>query len=247
MMESQQLDDTAAEAAVVVVDPWDALGFDPHAKAVAEGRRQGAADGRAAGWRQGYATGRTTAAEYGTELGFVRGVVSALQEQYAAFSNSETITDGDDRLQNSIRNLLIALDDFPSPVVVFRNMIDSTNNKTASRDPLREEDPDRLVEPADEEVDANTETNDHDHELDVAAKMQRVRARFKLLMVQLGLPHFSLKSIMDQQQQQTASSKTSASNTYAPPVVSAVTETVAVAAAAAAATAAASNQETTEW
>ena len=28
--------------------------------------------------------------------------------------------------------------------------------------------------------------------------MQRIRARFKLLLVQLGLPHFSLKRVMDQ-------------------------------------------------
>ena len=34
-------------------------------------------------------------------------------------------------------------------------------------------------------------------EIDISNKLQRIRARFKLLMVQLGLSHVSLKSLMD--------------------------------------------------
>ena len=39
---------------------------------------------------------------------------------------------------------------------------------------------------------------DDDPSLDVAGKMQRIRARFKLVTVQLGIPHFSLKQVMDE-------------------------------------------------
>lgn len=161
-------------------DAWDALCVDPHADALAEGRRRGASDGRAAGWREGHATGRTTAAEHGMELGWVRGVVTELRRQNAVWK--------DERLQKSTDSLLRALDGFPSPEDVFRGQ------QQRARDPLREEDPN---DTGDAEELPNGEDGSSS-ELDVAGKLQRIQARFKLLMVQLGLPHFSLKRTMDQ-------------------------------------------------
>ena len=45
--------------------------------------------------------------------------------------------------------------------------------------------------------------DDHDHDsedvakLDILNKLQRIRARFKLLTVQLGKPHFSLQHALE--------------------------------------------------
>ena len=78
----------------------------------------------------------------------------------------------DERPQKSMDSLRQALDDFHPPVAIFRER---------GGDLLPEEDPSMEEE-----------------EDDVAGKMQRIRARFKLLMVQLGLPRFSLKRVMDE-------------------------------------------------
>jgi hypothetical protein len=43
----------------------------------------------------------------------------------------------------------------------------------------------------------NNDDDNLNSEIDISNKLQRIRARFKLLMVQLGLSHVSLKSLMD--------------------------------------------------
>ena len=195
-------------------DPWDDLAIHPHAAAMAEGQRQGSRAGRAAGWRQGYTTGRTTAVEYGTELGFVRGVVETLPQRMLAVANDSDNDDDDcdTRLRDSIQHLLAALDAFPKSADVFPNSVPtgiSISNNTDPHKPRHDGDSHHATE----ELDGDKKNEEEgqidvasDQDDDVAVKMQRVRARFKLLMVQLGVPHFSLKHLMDQchsrQQQQ---------------------------------------------
>ena len=177
-------------------DPWDDLAIHPHAAAMAEGQRQGSRAGRAAGWRQGYTTGRTTAVEYGTELGFVRGVVETLPQHMLD-------DDDDTRLRDSIQHLLSALDAFPKSADVFPNSVPTSISNSSSTDP-HEPRHDGDSHHAKAELDGDKKKEEgqidvaSDQDDDVAVKMQRVRARFKLLMVQLGVPHFSLKHLMDQ-------------------------------------------------
>jgi hypothetical protein len=71
----------------------------------------------------------------------------------------------DRRVQQSIQLLLKALDEFPTPEQVFDKNVHHNNDSKSDRN--------------------------HD----VAAQMERLRARFKLLMVQLGMPHFTLQNI----------------------------------------------------
>lgn len=165
--------DSAASA-----DAWDDLAVNPHAAALAAGRRLGVADGRAAGFGQGYATGLVSATDLGLELGFVRGVVDGLQQQQQQLA---VLIHEDERVQKSIDSLRKALDDFPSPAAVF----------PPNRGGGREDD-------NADEFSTSLKAEEGVGEDDVAGKMQRIRARFKLLIVQLGLPHFSLKRVMDE-------------------------------------------------
>ena len=151
---------------------WDNLCLNPHERELEEGRRQGREAGLKAGYREGYALGRTNAIEYGMEVGFIRGVVNYLKGR--SFENNE-------RMIKRIDDLARALDDFPSPEEVLQEgglTVEVTGTLQALND-----DSEQTVESSDD--------------LDVRGKLQRVRAHFKLLMVQLGMPHFSLKRVMD--------------------------------------------------
>jgi len=153
-------------------DAWDNLCINPFQSAIEAGRRQGREDGGKAGFEEGYQLGRTTALDYGMEIGFIRGVLTVILEQEQ--SNA--------RIKKSLDSLRNALDEFPDPDKMFREAQDSGSLITALKDQTN----DSEMEPAE------------DHELDIAGKMERIRARFKLVTVQLGIPHFSLKQVMDE-------------------------------------------------
>jgi hypothetical protein len=149
-------------------DDWDELCFNPHDGAMAQGETEGQAAGSLAGFNEGRGLGRTKGVEFGMELGFVRGVIKEI-------SNLE---DRGEKIQHSLEQLTRALDDFPSPDQMFEQVHQSMEE---------------IHDHDDSEEPVNT-----DERLNIQHKMQRIRARFKLLMVQLGQPHFSLKQVMDE-------------------------------------------------
>jgi flagellar biosynthesis/type III secretory pathway protein FliH len=163
-------------------DDWDNLCFNPHDAALAQGEKEGQAAGSLAGFNEGRGLGQTKGVEFGMELGFVRGVIKEI-------SNVE---DRGEKIQHSLEELIRALDDFPSPDQMFEQVHQSVEEIIHDHDS--------------EEHDHDSEEHDHDSEelvnrdekLNIPHKMQRIRARFKLLMVQLGQPHFSLKQVMDE-------------------------------------------------
>jgi hypothetical protein len=152
-----------------LTDDWDNLCFNPHDAALAQGEKEGEAAGSLAGFNEGRGLGRTKGVEFGMELGFVRGVIKEI-------SNLE---DRGEKIQHSLKELTRALDDFPSPDQMFeqvhQSMEEIIHNDHDSEEPVN-----------------------RDEKLNIQHKMQRIRARFKLLMVQLGQPHFSLKQVMDE-------------------------------------------------
>jgi hypothetical protein len=151
-------------------EAWDRLCIDPFQSELEEGRAQGKEDGERAGFRQGYRLGNVTAIEYGMEIGFALGVVKAIEELHRD-------TD-DERIRHSVQVLRAALDDFPDPEEIFQNQnADAKQNSTD----ISEEEVDGIDKGA----------------VDIASQMQRIRARLRLLTVQLGAPMLSLKSVMD--------------------------------------------------
>jgi hypothetical protein len=195
-------------------DVWDedAL-LNPYAPDLEEGRRQGREDGLAAGYRDGRSLGQTTGLEHGLEVGFVRGCVEAIRRQLPRFSESST--DGDDgdsdgvghcsepllrfapaklkRMKKMILELSALLDDFPGPSEIFSNnhaeTIFDESGPSVTNQQQHEVDSDDDDE---EEIQATSEGRN------VRSKLQRIRARFKLLTVQLRIPHFSLAHVMEE-------------------------------------------------
>jgi Essential protein Yae1, N terminal len=178
-------------------EAWDILCIDPHQAAHEEGRRQGREDGLQAGFHEGYELGRTTALDYGMEIGFIRGVVAAL-EQHQLLQQQQDVSISDvrsERILKSLASLRKALDDFPGPNEVFRERATGQFERAVMEDHTNiDNDSEKYPVVEEEEDDEDTV----DSSLDVVGKMQRIRARFKLLTVQLGIPQFSLKSVMDE-------------------------------------------------
>jgi hypothetical protein len=176
MMSENGTEREQQQAAAENHQAWEDLCLDPHAAALEEGRQLGRRDALQSGFNDGYQLGRTTAIEYGMELGYIRGVVSVIQEEGLA----ETT---DERTRRSLVALVKAIDEFPGPDEIFRKV--SKPVETTEEEELQRDDDDS-EQPADRS------------NLDVAAKMQRIRARFKLLTTRLDIRDVSLKHIMDE-------------------------------------------------
>lgn len=159
-------------------DVWDSLCTNPHLKVQQDGRERGRQDGSIGGYNEGYNIGRTTALSNGMEVGFIQGVLLYLMTEgslSAILEENEKV----ERARKSIQLLQIALDEFPAPDTLIIDR--STENQTIGE--------------------TNGDNNDNVDNIntanDISKKLQRIRARFKLLMVQIGLSHVSLQKLMD--------------------------------------------------
>eukprot|EP00567_Pseudictyota_dubia_P013354 CAMPEP_0197444246 /NCGR_PEP_ID=MMETSP1175-20131217/9779_1 /TAXON_ID=1003142 /ORGANISM="Triceratium dubium, Strain CCMP147" /LENGTH=178 /DNA_ID=CAMNT_0042975005 /DNA_START=164 /DNA_END=700 /DNA_ORIENTATION=+ len=137
---------------------FEDLCLDPYKESLERGRDEGREAGLRAGFTDGRSLGRTKGLEFGVELGYMRGVAVALLES-SQFSDAET-RGKSDKIQKTLRELVDAIDAFPSPDEMF------------------------------------SRTNGFE-KLDVAGMLQRIRAKFKLLTVQLKLPQLSLTRVMN--------------------------------------------------
>jgi hypothetical protein len=198
---------SAADAASPVWWDEDAL-IDPHAPDLEEGRRRGREEGREAGYREGLSIGRTTGLEHGLEVGFIRGCVEAVRRQVllppaSSEGRSEIpwrlAPSKLERVRKTVLEISALLDDFPGPSEIFATSSDDVVETTAERRGgasaagrrhEADSDDDLDDDDDDEEAQASDKTN-------VRSKLQRLRARFKLLAVQLGMPHLSLAHAMD--------------------------------------------------
>jgi hypothetical protein len=181
---------------------WENFCLDPYQSAREEGERQGRDAGLEAGFRDGKKMGINTGTEYGMELGFFTGVCSAVE---AATSDNLSQHVSEERVRKTVADLRLALDDFPGPDQVFqvrqrppRHQHDGEEH-THEHEPEEEDDDDDDDEEDDDDDDnGDSENAAAESKKNVLHKMQRIRARFKLLTVQLGMPNYSLTRVMDE-------------------------------------------------
>lgn len=155
-------------------DAWDEICVNPHQSQVEEGRQEGREAGLKAGYVDGYKIGRTKGIEFGMELGFIRGFLNTVE------ANLETSPDDDAERNERLRKRVDALreaidDDFPDPGTLFAN----AQTKGVAHDDNNDSEDSTVPDVT-----------------DIMGAMQRMRAKFKVLTVQLKLPHFSLNQIM---------------------------------------------------
>ena len=147
-------------------DAWDDIFLNPHESHMELGRQDGREAGLHAGFKDGHALGRTKGIEFGMELGFIRGFLNTI-EHGEMESNQDAARV--QRIQKGVEGLRRAIDDFPAPDTVFASAMNSKHR------------------PGD-----NTEAN----AMDIMGALQRIRAKFKVLTVQLKIPHYSLKQVL---------------------------------------------------
>lgn len=168
---------------------WDNLCWNPHEESVQQGETSGKEAGRLAGFRDGKAMGQVKGFELGMEVGFIRGFLEALEQDENVKKN--------ERIQRSIDQLQKILEEESlQPDVIFQD----AKLVMAMASKKEQESSAAASSNGDEEDSPSGESK-----VDVESKVQRIRARFKVLIVQLKIPKSTLKDVMDEAGKSTVS------------------------------------------
>ncbi len=177
--------------------------IDPYESSFQAGKEDGRKAALDSGYNEGYQLGKLKGLELGIELGYMTSICKAalqglgddiisddimkVNDSKSCASSSVDI-DGSNKTQHGdsdhdherkkkrIKDLLDAIEAFPKPKEIFQN---SRYIKTKENQ---------------EHVDVNSQNND----ADITSLMQRLRAKFKTVLVQLDLTNLRLQNIMDQ-------------------------------------------------
>mmetsp|Transcript_4455 Transcript_4455/g.12398 ORF Transcript_4455/g.12398 Transcript_4455/m.12398 type:complete len:205 (-) Transcript_4455:45-659(-) len=168
---------------------FEDLCLDPYNDSLEKGRAEGHAAGLKSGFEDGRSLGRIKGLEIGIELGYMRGVAIAINKRVMSPLEKETAdTEGcgrAEKVRKVLKELINAIDSFPSPDEMFADtgdtsLLNGTDGGVTGTMTRKE-----AMQPTQERP-------------DIAGKLQRIRAKFKLLLVQLKLPQLSLKKVMDE-------------------------------------------------
>lgn len=164
-------------------DDWDEISVNPHKSSIDQGRKEGRTHGRDSGYNEGYTVGVTTALNHGLELGFIDAILQSIRtNDRAAKRWSKSILAIETLIQSFLvmdETKLIRREDDDNEKAKDNetsNVSNNEDNKQANED-------EKSIKNDDDDVDA-------------VKTLRLIQTRFKLLMVQIGLPHFSLTSIM---------------------------------------------------
>lgn len=185
-------------------DDWDNILLNPFEEAIQKGKREGRNDGLKAGYNDGYHLGKVKALEIGVELGYMRAISVSILDDLLSISTNENsqytpVENENNRemSQNSfekiqkriqrIQDFLKQIEYFPSPDDLFCSSNQDHTVESSSND----------------DEDNSQDTNQNEVEpvsssIDIAQKMQRLRAKFKTILVQSKLPNFTLKKVMNE-------------------------------------------------
>jgi len=178
--------------------------IDPYESSFKKGEDDGREAALKAGYDDGYQLGKLKALEIGIELGYMSSICTlalqsmnddllsgegGLEEGVSNYPsrNTSRIHHGDndnnmndkERKRKRIIDLLDAIEAFPKPDTIFHDSNQKFNEK---------------LEREGTYVEDQFSNGAH---ADVASLLQRLRAKFKTILVQLGLSHLRLKSVMD--------------------------------------------------
>ena len=188
-----------------------------HQVALQRGEQEGMEAGRIVGYNDGRKLGQIKGIDYGIELGWMRGVVSTLSKVSSSSAAQQESTHGEDdnnndilinklrseKVQRTMNTLQRSLDvDFPTCDQLFSGknskvMLDDQHHHHGDDDKYENDDDNDSEYVVDDESSSNS--------VDIMKQMQLIRARFKLLMAQLGYPHFSFQNIMKEESNTTNS------------------------------------------
>ena len=183
--------DASTAAAIEAVIEEDAI--------VESGRKEGREAGLREGFRDGRLLGQKTGVEYGMEIGFAIGLLEAVRQSIDA---GDLASLGSlDRITKSTNDLEKAIQDFPSSKDSIKKRLFQSSQGSSDMMDNNQNDSD----------DEHLQRLDGSNEEDVRTKLQRIRARCKVLAAKLGIPHHSLKTILAESSRNKTAIATSAS------------------------------------
>ena len=155
---------------------------------VARGRKEGREAGLGQGFNDGRLIGQKTGVEYGMEIGFATGLLEAVRQ---GINSGDLSPMGSlDRITKSANDLEKAIHDFPSSEEsIKKRLFRSTSHSEKSIINISSSNNDNDDYKQLQRRDGSSEEN-------IRAKLQRIRARCKVLAAKLGIPHHSLKTVL---------------------------------------------------
>ena len=183
---------------------FEDLCLDPYQAHFDLGRREGSAAGLQAGYDEGRKLGQQKAVEVGIELGYMRGVAEAIRQDvllgvdaaYVSSSDGNTLCGDEEadvtrrkmekKVGKSLDELLSMIDAFPSPDEIFHQSTTGDDQAISSDGGL-----------GGKEDDSEQCETQSGGPVDISGRMQRIRAKFKLLCVQLKIPEAGLSKVME--------------------------------------------------
>ena len=187
--------------------------INPYESSVQKGREDGRNAAFEAGYRDGYQLGKLKALEMGIELGYMSSICTmALTKMTKRYNGSEqqqdhissTSSSNYERKRKRIMDLLDAIESFPKAEIIFQHCTPKYEDKVEQEDDNNNEersstghhnniDDTTLLSSSSREEIGNLK----DVEMDIVSMMQRLRAKFKTILVQLNLSPLRLKDVMD--------------------------------------------------
>ena len=184
---------------------FEDLCLDPYQDHFDIGRREGSAAGLQAGYDEGRKLGQQKAVEVGIELGYMRGVAEAIRQDVLSSVDAANVSSLDDntlrgdegadatrrkmekKIGKSLNELLSMIDAFPSPDEIFHQSTTRGDDQAISSDGGLDG----------EEDDSEQLETQSGGPVDISGRMQRIRAKFKLLCVHLKIPEAGLSKVME--------------------------------------------------
>ena len=185
------------------MEDWDSI-LNPYEESLQKGSAEGRESGLKAGFEDGHHLGKVKALEIGVELGYMHSIASSAlaqlsndnddlsQSDQQQLEESAIVTslNSNDRIMARLKEFIAMIQDFPSPDVLF-----SANHELNSTENFHDHHQDS------EHQFTKAVSDDEDLEvsskIDVVQKMQRIRAKFKTILVQMKIPHLTLKKVMN--------------------------------------------------
>ena len=173
--------------------------LDPYRSNLDNGRNEGHAAGLKAGYDEGRKLGQQKGLEAGIELGYMRGAATTIQTAVLPVMVQEAADDSNsirrvEKIEKSINELIVAIDEFPSSDEIFNH-----EDVSASSAGVESDEVDNLHNDSEDirKGAAASPEKTIRKSVDTSERMQRIRAKFKLICVHLKVPKLSLTKVME--------------------------------------------------
>ncbi len=168
--------------------------IDPYADTFQQGKEDGRKAAFQAGYNDGYQLGKLKSLEIGVELGYMSSICM-MTLQHLEGKNEQTVDDNSqsNNVEESIlerkrkirlQDLMKAIEEFPKPETIFQK---------DDSDLMKEE---NSISKTQSIQNINGSSNNFG-ETDIVSTIQRLRAKFKAILVQNNLSYLRLKDVMD--------------------------------------------------